>query len=362
MQLTNASLHKKRIDQLAHQWANFPGQSDLRIYTLENEFLLVTVSNYGLRIIHLLTADKNGEPVDIIVGPETPEDFFSSNNPYYGAIIGRYANRIDKGRFELDGKVYQLNCNNGTNHLHGGPGGLHNQVWDCIYESKEKLVFSHISPHLSEYYPGAVSFEVSIELVQHSLKLSYKATTDTTTIINLTHHPFFNLDGCGSINFDSHQLQLWADQYLPVRTDMIPEGSLCDVTGTPFDFTTPANISERLQEKHEQLQRGNGFDHCFVRNNNAANELGLAASVASLQTGICMRIYTSEPGVQLYTGNFMDGANQLKEGNLDVLRSAFCLETQHFPDSPNQPHFPSVIMKPEEEYQSTTILEFSITP
>lgn len=354
------TLHSRKLAELIKIWNGNGFIPNSKIYVLQNENLCITISNYGLRIIHLFTNDSSGKPVDIIVGPEKPEDFFVCTNPYYGAIIGRYANRIDKGRFELDGRVYQLYCNNGMNHLHGGPSGLHNQVWDCIYDSKEKLVFSHISPHLSEHYPGKVSFEVSIELVKHSLKLNYKATTDATTILNLTHHPFFNLDGCGSINFHSHQFQLNANQYLPVRTDMIPEGSLCDVSETPFDFTTPANISERLQETDEQLKRGNGFDHCFVRNNDAT-ETGLIARVTSLQTGICMRIYTSEPGVQLYTGNFMDGSNKMKEESFDVFRSAFCLETQHFPDSPNQPQFLSVLLKPEEEYQSTTIFEFSIT-
>lgn len=357
-----SSSYRNKIETVTGFWAGFSAQQNLRLFTLENDFLFVTISNHGLRIVHLLTPDTKGEPVDIIVGSETPQDFIASNNPYYGAIIGRFANRIDKGKFELNGKQYQLNCNNGPNHLHGGPHGLHQQVWDCVFESKEKLMFSHVSPHLSEQYPGTVTFEVTIELVQHSLKLTYKATTDTNTILNLTHHPFFNLDGCGSKNFDSHQLQLNADRFLPVTTDMIPEGTLSEVKGTPFDFTSPATITKRLTAAHEQLQLGSGFDHCFVRNNYPDEEFGLMASVASNKTGICMRIYSSEPGVQLYTGNFMDGSNQMKEGSFDVFRSALCLETQHFPDSPNQPQFPSVILQPENQYLSTTVFEFSITP
>lgn len=356
------SSYRSQIDALKREWEHLPAQHGLRFFSLENEFLLVTVTNYGLRIIHLFTENKNGEPVDIIVGPETPQDFFASNNPYYGAIVGRFANRIDHGQFELNGTTYQLNCNNGSHHLHGGPNGLQNQLWDCIYESKEKLVFSHTSHHLTEQYPGTVTFEVSLELVQRSLKLNYKATTDTTTILNLTHHPFFNLDGSGSTNFDSHELQLYANNYLPVRSDMIPEGFFADVTGTPFDFTLPANISERLHLNHEQLQRGNGFDHCFVRNHYKTEDSGFVASVISHQSGIAMRICTSQPGVQLYTGNFMDGSNKMKAGSVDMFRSAFCLETQHFPDSPNQPQFPSVVLKPEQEYKSSTIFEFSINP
>jgi aldose 1-epimerase len=350
------------MEAITGEWAAYTRQHNLQLFTLENEFLLVTVSNYGIRIVHLLTPDAKGEPVDIIVGPETPQDFLASNNPYYGAIIGRYANRIDQGKFELNGNQYQLNCNNGTNHLHGGPDGLHQQVWDCVFQSKEKLVFTHTSPHLTESYPGNITIEVAIELKQHSLYLQYKAVTDRSTILNLTHHPFFNLDGVGSINFSSHQLQLNAHSYLPVKEDMIPKGVLSDVAATPFDFTTAAGITDRIQLQHEQLTIGNGFDHCFVRNNYAVDALGLIASVTSAKTGICMRIYTSEPGVQLYTGNFMDGTNKMKNGSFDVFRSAFCLETQHFPDSPNQLKFPSVILNPENQYLSTTVFEFSIIP
>jgi aldose 1-epimerase len=351
-----------KIDQLIEQWKTFPGHEGLRLFVLKNNFVFVTITNYGLRMVHLLTPDKNEEPVDIIVGPETPEDFFSSSNPYYGAIIGRYANRVDKGRFQLEGEWFQLACNIGEHHLHGGPNGLHNQVWDCIFESNEKLVFSHTSPHLTENYPGTLLIEVSMELIQNSLKINYKATTDKTTIINLTHHPFFNLDGCGTQNFNSHKLQLEADHFLPVRSDVIPEGRFSDVASTSFDFTKPAFITERLNQKHEQLERGHGFDHTFIRRNFFSEEYGLIASVHSDLTGIFMRIHTTEPGVQLYTGNFMVGTNKTKNGGFDVFRSAFCLETQHFPDSPNQPLFPSVVLRPDEEYHSTTSFNFFNQP
>lgn len=350
---------RDKMHQLAAQWANYTGRPGLQLFTLENEFVFITITNFGLRIVHLLTPDSKDEPVDIIVGPETPDDFFGSKNPYYGAIIGRFANRIDKGRFQINGERHQLVCNNGTHHLHGGPHGFHNQVWDCNYQSNSKLIFSHGSPHLTENYPGNLHIEVSIELVKNTLKLHYTATTDASTILNLTHHPFFNLDGCGSSDFDSHQLQLEADYYLPVRTDMIPEGSLSNVTATPFDFTKPAFLTAHLNQKDEQLKRGNGFDHCFVRRNYLSDTFGLMASVFSIHSGIFMRIYTTEPGMQLYTGNFMDGSNKIKKGGLDRVRSAFCLETQHFPDSPNNPEFPSVVLEPGQLYQSSTTFEFS---
>lgn len=358
MKLTSS--YKQNIEAISAQWTTYPDQSGLRLYTLENDFLFVTVTNYGLRIVHLLTPDAKGEPVDIVVGPEKPDDFFASDNPYYGAVIGRYANRIDHGRFLLNGEEIQLACNNGAHHLHGGRDGLHNQLWDCIFQSKEKLIFSHTSAHQTEHYPGTLQIEVTIELDHQSLKLSYNAHTDTTTVINLTHHPFFNLNGCDASTIDSHQLQLNAETFLPVRNDMIPQGIIQQVTATPFDFRVPASITERLAMQHEQLEFGNGFDHCFVRTNYQSEKFGLMASVSSSQTNIQMSIYTTEPGVQLYTGNFMEGNNKMKKDGLDVFRSAFCLETQHFPDSPNQPSFPSTLLEPGKTYSSTTVFSFSV--
>lgn len=354
------SSYIEKINLLTGQWANYKAHQPLQLFTIENEFLFITLTNYGLRLVHILATDAKGKPVDIIVGPETPDDFFTNNNPYYGAVIGRYANRIDKGKFQLDGEWHQLECNNDKHHLHGGTDGLHSQVWDCIYQSNEKLIFSHHSPQGTENYPGNLHIEVSIELVQNSLKLDYRANTDAPTIFNITHHPFFNLDGCGTANINSHQLQLNSNSFLPVRTDMIPEGLLQNVVGTPFDFTKSASLTKRLLMKHEQLEIGNGFDHCFVRNNYTSEEFGLMASVYSNKTGIQMNIFTTEPGVQLYTTNFVSGSNKIKDGGFDVSRSAFCLETQHFPDSPNQPSFPSTKLEPGNSFSSKTVFEFSI--
>ena len=360
--MNNQQSYRQKIIALAGAWAHNVLHPDLRLFVLENEFLLVTVTNYGLRIAHLLVPDSQGEVVDVIVGPETPEDFFASNNPYYGALIGRFANRIDKGNFVLNGVQHQLACNNGANHLHGGPGGLHTQLWNCISQSTEKLVFSHTSPHMAENYPGTLQLQVTIELERQSLKIAYHATTDAATIVNITHHPFFNLNGCGSSSLESHTLQLEADSYLPVRKDMIPEGTMAAVAGTPFDFRKPASVTQRLHLEHEQLSRGNGFDHSFVRNSYPEVATGLSATACSERTGIGMRIFSTEPGVHLYTGNFMDGTNKMKKGASDVCRSAFCLETQHFPDSPNQPQFPSVVLYPGQKYYSSTIFEFFNQP
>ncbi len=343
---------------LTREWAAAPHLTGVKLFSLESEQLFLTVTNYGLRMVHLLTAGANQEPVDVIVGPESPETFFQSSNPYYGAIIGRYANRIDKGRCSLNGHICQLSCNNGAHHLHGGVMGFHNQVWECSTHTQHELVFTHTSAHGTEGYPGNLQVKVTFRLNGADLVIEYEATTDATTIVNLTHHPFFNLNGCGSTSLESHFLQLEADLYLPVRVDMIPEGTMQDVKDTPFDFRQPASLSDQLQQTHEQLQRGHGFDHCFVRNRYASVPYGLIATAWSQRTGIAMRIATTEPGLQLYTGNFMDGANTMKNGVTDILRSAFCLEPQHFPNSPNEPQFPNVVLEPGRFYKSSTTFEF----
>ncbi|HMO31408.1 MAG TPA: aldose epimerase family protein [Lacibacter sp.] len=350
--------NKIKWSRLAGQWQQAVDHAPLALYILESDVACVTITNFGLRMVHLLVAGSDGEPVDIVVGPETPEGFFQSSNPYYGAVIGRYANRIAAGRFTLNGQTCQLACNNGPNHLHGGVTGLHNQVWDCVQQTERELVFEHTSPDGAEGYPGNVSIRVAFQLSGNRLTMRYEATTDAPTLLNLTHHPFFNLSGCGSSNIEDQQLDLECDNYLPVRPDMIPEGTLRPVDGTPFDFRGGVSVTTQLQQEHQQLRRAGGFDHTFVRRGYPSDEPGLVAAAWSERTGIGLRILTTEPGVQLYTGNFMDGTNVVKNGAADLYRSAFCLETQHFPDSPNQPQFPPVVLNPGQTWQSTTVFEF----
>lgn len=349
---------REHIQLLSDEWAAAGYWPGVKLFSIESDDLFLTITNYGLRMVHLLTEGAHDEPVDVIAGPETPRFFFQSTNPYYGAVIGRFANRIDRGRFSLNGVPYQLGCNNGHHHLHGGVMGFHNQVWECITQTEQVLVFSHTSTNGTEGYPGNLDVKVTFTVNGKRLKIEYEATTDATTIVNLTHHPFFNLNGCGTTNLEGHVLQLQADRYLPVRQDMIPEGTMSRVEGSPFDFRSPVLLVDRLQQTHEQLQRGHGFDHCFIRNGTQNREPELSATAWSQFTGVGMHIYTTEPGVQLYTGNFMDGTNLVKQGGADVFRSAFCLETQHFPDSPNHASFPSVVLEPGQVYQSSTIFEF----
>jgi aldose 1-epimerase len=331
-------------------------QTDLYILKNSNG-MTAAITNYGGRLVSLLVPDKNGTMQDVIVGYGSVAAFADSSESYFGATIGRVGNRIAKGKFTLDGKEYTLATNNGPNSLHGGQKGFNAIVWEASQPNDTSLVLHYLSKDGEEGYPGNLDVTVTYSLTSdNGFKCNYKATTDKKTVVNLTNHAYFNLNGAGSGTINNHILQINADRYTPVDSTLIPSGKLESVSGTPFDFTRPTAIGSRINQNHEQLKFGMGYDHNFVLNGSGMKK---AATVVGDQSGIQMEVYTEEPGIQFYGGNFMQGANALKSGK-DEHRTAFCLETQHFPDSPNQPSFPSVVLSPGQTYQTTTVYRFSV--
>ncbi|HAM36183.1 MAG TPA: galactose-1-epimerase [Elusimicrobia bacterium] len=327
------------------------------LYVLKNKKgWKAAVTNYGGRLVSLLVPDKDGRPTDVVVGFDTVEQYQKATEPYFGATIGRYGNRIAKGRFSLDGKAYELATNNGANHLHGGKKGFQYVVWDARPVGKNALELSYVSQDGEEGYPGALRAKVTYTLTENALTLDYEATTDKKTVVNLTNHAFFNLNGQGSGTINDHVLMIEADRYTPVDETLIPTGELAPVAGTPFDFRKPARIGARLEEPNDQLKHGKGYDHNFVLNGPRA------AVVTGDRSGIVMTVETSEPGLQFYGGNFMEGKNRIKGGKTDDFRTAFCLETQHYPDSPNKPGFPSTVLSPGEVYRTKSTYRFSTGP
>lgn len=332
------------------------------LFTLENENgLRADITNYGGRIVSLIVPCKNGIFDDIVTGYHTIDEFLESEAIYFGALIGRYGNRIGGASFVLDGEKFLLTANDGNNHLHGGPGGFHNVVWGAIQPDSQTLVLTYLSPHLEEGYPGNLETEVTYRLTNDDeLVITYRAVTDQKTVVNLTSHPFFNLAGEGSTSINDHYLRINADNYTPVNEELIPKGIIEPVTGTPFDFLTYRQIGERLNEDHTQLMYGRGYDHNFVLNIMPGNdEPQFAASVYDPVSGRKMEVYTTEPGLQFYGGNFLSGREVGKRGEPYLHRTSFCLETQHFPDSPNQPQFPSTTLDVGESYHTTTIYRFT---
>lgn len=326
------------------------------IYHLKNQEMEVSITNYGARVVNLLVPDKNRKLVDVVVGFDSFKGFYNSTAPYFGATIGRYANRIANGKFALDGVEYLLPVNNGPNNLHGGPMGFHQVVWDVKPLNNNSLQLEYLSRDGEMGFPGNLSAKVVFTLSTDSeLKIDYEATTDKKTICNLTNHTFFNLNGVGTIN--DHLLAINADTYTPIDATSIPLGVIKPVEGTPFDFKKPTAIGKKIQVNNEQLKNGNGYDHNYIINGESGT-IKLAAEVTADKSGITMLVYTTEPGVQFYGGNFMQGEHVLKGGVKDEFRTAFCLETQHFPDSPNQPLFPSTELAPGKLYKSTTIYKF----
>jgi aldose 1-epimerase len=331
------------------------------LYTLRNaKGLSVDIANYGGIVVSLRTPDRNNRINDIVLGFDTLDGYLG-DHPYFGAIIGRYGNRIAKGRFSLDGQEYSLARNNGENHLHGGIRGFDKVVWTArLNPASNSLELSYLSKDGEEGYPGNLSVKVTYTLTENDeLKIDYDATTDKTTVVNLTNHSYFDLRGQESQgDISGHRIMIAADRFTPVDSGLIPTGELRPVEGTPFDFRQPRAIGERISADDEQIRIGKGYDHNFVLNSNGGT-LALAARVTEPDTGRVMEVYTTEPGVQFYTGNFLDGSIIGKGGKRYAHRSGFCLETQHFPDSPNHPNFPPVILKPGSRYRTTTVYGFS---
>jgi aldose 1-epimerase len=334
---------------------------EVGLFTLKNENGLVTqITNFGGRVVSLWVPDKNGNFDDIVTGYETLGGYLNSNEIYYGALIGRYGNRIANGRFELNDTVYSLAQNNDENHLHGGIKGFNDVVWDASQTDGQTLVLTYVSPHMEEGYPGNLEVKVQYRLTgDNELKIEYWATTDQPTPVNLTHHSFFNLKGDGNGIINDHILQINADFYTPVDEGLIPTGEIAPVEGTPMDFRMPTAIGDRVDDDFEQLNFGGGYDHNWVLVP-SGNGLTFAGRVLEPASGRTMEVYTNEPGMQFYGGNFLDGSDTGKNNKVYGYRTSFCLETQHFPDSPNQPGFPSTILNPGEEYYSVCVYKFGV--
>jgi len=331
------------------------------LYTLKNKNNAEAIfTNYGGRLVSLLIPNKEGKLVDVVVGFKSVNDYEKSTEPYFGATIGRYGNRIAKGKFTLDGKTYALFTNNGQNTLHGGKKGYQYVVWDAKQVNDHTLELNYLSKDGDENFPGNLDVKVTYTLTDdNELKMDYEAKTDKATPVNLTNHAFFNLNGDGSGEILNHEVQIYADEYTPVDSTLIPSGKIEKVAGTPFDFTKATTIGARVNDKNEQLTFGKGYDHNYVLNKTKAMNMFHAATVKGDKSGIVMDIYTQEPGLQFYSGNFMQSKNTFKTGAKDDFRTAFAMETQHFPDSPNQPSFPSTILKPGQVYKTSSIYKFS---
>ncbi|MBB5619356.1 aldose 1-epimerase [Pedobacter cryoconitis] len=331
------------------------------LYVLKNANHAEAIfTNYGGRLVSLLIPDKTGKLTDVVVGFNSVNAYEKSTEPYFGATIGRYGNRIAKGKFSLDGKQYTLFTNNGQNTLHGGKKGYQYVVWDAKQPNEHTVEFHYISKDMEEGFPGNLAVKVTYTLTDdNELKMDYEATTDKPTVVNLTNHAFFNLNGEGSGKILGHKLQIYADGYTPVDSTLIPTGKIEKVAGTPFDFSKPFTIGARIDDKNEQLTYGKGYDHNFVLNKTKGMGMFHAATVKGDKSGIVMDVYTTEPGLQFYSGNFMQGKNTFKGGARDDFRTAIALETQHFPDSPNQAAFPSTVLKPGQIYKTSSVYKFS---
>lgn len=338
--------------------------TEVFLYTLTNQNnVSVSITNYGGIITSLRVPDRNGNMSDIVLGYDYLDGYIKNNSPYFGALIGRYANRIAKGKFSLDSIQYKLTTNNGVNHLHGGEKGFDKAVWnvnELIGKDSVGLELTYFSKDGEEGYPGNLIVKVNYSLNNgNEFRIDYSATTDKKTIINLTNHTYFNLKDAGVSEILNHQLKINADKFTPIDSTLIPTGEIIQVENSPFDFRNFTIIGKYINSKNEQIKFGLGYDHNFVLNGNA-NQLKLAATVKEESTGRILKVFTTEPGIQFYSGNFLDGSIKGKNNIVYNIRSGFCLETQHFPDSPNHSNFPSTELEPNKEYNSTTIYKFEV--
>jgi len=338
----------------------------IKLYTLTNASgMTVKVTNYGAIITSIIVPDRNGKMADVALGYNCVEDYMNAvDKPYFGAVVGRYGNRIAKGQFTLDGETYTLAVNNGDNHLHGGIIGFDKVVWDAkpiAGKGWSGLALTYLAKDKEEGYPGNLEVRVIYKLTdQNELRIEYHATTDKATPVNLTQHTYYNLKGEGNGTILDHELMIDAKKYTPVDEGLIPTGELVPVRGTPFDFTSPKPIGRDIGQDDQQLKFGLGYDHNFVLDKGGHDgAMTLAARVYEPTSGRVLEVRTTQPGVQFYCGNFLDGRLKGKSGKTYVHRGGLCLETQHFPDSPNQPNFPSTILRPGDEYNTTTTLRFS---
>jgi aldose 1-epimerase len=336
-----------------------PDDREVYLFTLKNDRgMEVSIINYGGIITSLKVPDRKGNVADVVLGHDTLEGYLHRSR-YFGALIGRHANRIGHGRFSINGTSYALAQNNGPNHLHGGQKGFDKVVWEAKETEAHGLELSYLSADGEEGYPGNLQVRVTYTLSKDSeLRIDYFATTDQKTIVNLTNHSYFNLAGRGTIL--DHELLIDADAFTPIRSGLIPAGEIRSVKDTPMDFTRPTSIGARINEPYEQLTLAGGYDHNHVLRRSKGS-LARATTVYEAITGRVLEVFTTQPGMQFYSGNFLDGSIVGKNGLAYVKHSGCCFETQHFPDSPNQPSFPSTILKPGEEYRHTTVWKFSVS-
>lgn len=351
------------IDAKLPDPASFAGDVNgkkVQLFILKNDNVQVALTNYGARIVGLLVPDKMGKQTDVVPGFASVANYQKANEPFYGPIVGRFGNRIAKGKFTLDGKTYQTALNNNGNTLHSGPTGFHTQVWDAKQTGDKSLELTYVSKDGEGGFPGTVTTKVTYSLTDdNALRIDYTATTDKATPYNSTSHGFFNLNGEGSGTINNHVLMIDADRYSVVDKGLIPQGEPASVAGTPFDFRKPTAIGARVNEKNEQLTFGGGYDHNWVLNKKSL-AMTKAGEITGDKSGIKMEVLTTEPALQFYGGNFFTGNDTGKYGKATKYREAFALETQHYPDSPNHPTYPSTILKPGQTYKQTTEYRFSV--
>lgn len=344
-------------------FGTMPDGQEAKLFTITSPSgSIVKVTNYGGIITSLLTPDRNGQLADIVLGYDKLQDYLDAN-PYFGAIIGRYGNRIAKGTFSLDSQTYQLATNNGANHLHGGPVGFDKVLWESeTFVKKESagIIFKRTSPDMEEGYPGNLTCKVTYTFdLDNKLTFEYEAQTDSPTIVNLTNHSYFNLTGDPIQSILNHELTLPASTFLPVDSTLIPEGELRAVAETPFDFTQANVIGDRIENESTQLKYGLGYDHCWVYDDQR-EKLKFGGNLYDPSTGREISIYTTEPAIQFYSGNFLDGSNVGKRDIAYQFRTGLCLETQHYPDSPNQEQFPSTRLDPGQTYYTKSVYAFGV--
>jgi aldose 1-epimerase len=342
-------------------FGKMPDGQAVDLYTLTNKNgVQVSITNYGGTIVSIIVPDRNGKMADVVLGFDSLEGYLG-NEPFMGATVGRYANRIAGGTFKLDGKEFHTPLNDGPNTLHGGPQGFDKKVWKAheVAGSHPSVAMTYVSKDGEEGFPGDLTAKVVFTLEDdNALKIDYTATTDKDTVLNLTNHSYFNLDGQGNGDILKQEIMINADRFTPVDSHLIPTGELKSVQGTPFDFRKSTPIGSRIEANDEQLKLGHGYDHNFVLNRKGPG-LSLAARAADPASGRVLEVLTTQPGIQFYTGNFLDGTIHGKNGKVYIHRAAFCLETQHFPDSPNHPKFPTAELKPGQTYHQVTVFKFS---
>lgn len=357
------TLSTEKVDSLLPKKESFNDTLDgkpVALYVIRNSNgLTAAITNFGGRVVSLVVPDENGEAVDVSIGFGSLEGYLGSTEAYFGAAIGRIANRVANANFQLDGKTYQLFANNGPNTLHGGNKGFQDVVWDANQPNDSTLVLTYLSPDGEGGFPGNLNVQLTYTMTTgNALRFDFEATTDKRTPVNLTNHAFFNLNGEHSGTINNHVLQIHADNFTAVDSNLIPFGEHQPVKDTPFDFLSETVIGERVDDAHEQLLLGKGYDHNFVLNK--GDDYGLAARATGDKTGIVLEVYTNQPGLQFYGGNFLEGTNTLKSGVTDDFRTSFCLETQQFPDAVNQQLYPSIILEPGDVYRNRSEYVFSV--